>query len=52
MDKTVCIVKQGGCKVMIVTEGHTWEHVLDVVDNAIRGCGYFPSGRLTYVEEE
>lgn len=37
MDSTVCIVKQCGCKVMIVTEGHTWGDVLEVVDQAIRG---------------
>jgi hypothetical protein len=52
MDKTISIVKQLGCKVMIVTEGHGLEDVLMCIEQAIRGAGYMPEGHLDFIVEE
>ena len=51
-DNVVSIYKYGDLKVMLVTNQHTLDEVLDAVDNAIRGGGYFPAGTLQYVEED
>ena len=52
MDSTISIVKEDGCKVMIVTDGHGLETVLMLVEQAIRGSGYCPKGTLDFVEED
>lgn len=49
-DSVVSIVKFKGCKVMIVSDGHNLESVLMLVEQAIRGAGFCPSGQLEFVE--
>lgn len=49
--KTVSVYKVGDLKVMLVTNGHGLDDVLDALDNVVRGSGYYPAGTLQYVEE-
>ena len=52
-DMTVSIVKQGGIKVMIVSRvGVTWDEILLVVYQAIKGAGFIPMGELGYSGED
>ncbi len=46
------IYKHDGLKVMLVTNGHTLDQVLEAFDNAVKGSGYYPKGELDYREEE
>lgn len=48
---TNVIVKQSGIKVMICTDGTSLQDLLDVIDQAIKGAGYIPSGTLMYYDE-
>jgi fructose-1,6-bisphosphatase/sedoheptulose 1,7-bisphosphatase-like protein len=54
MDKesTISIVRQDGCKVMLVTNGNCLETVLMCIEQAIRGSGFNPKGQLDFVEED
>lgn len=52
MDKTTCTVEYDGCKVTLETSEHSISDVLGLMDQAIKGCGFYPVGQLQYVEEE
>ena len=47
----ISIYKADGLKVMLVTNGHSINDVLEAFENVLRGSGYFFKGNLVIDEE-
>ena len=47
---TINIFKANGLKVMLVTNGHTIDEVLEAFENVLRGSGFHFTGTLTIEE--
>jgi len=50
--KTVSIYKHDGLKVMLVTDQHTIDEVLDAFTNVLRGSGYYFDGEVDITDYE
>ncbi len=49
---TISIYKHGDLKVMLVTNGHTTDEVLEAFDNVLSGSGFSPPGELIFDEDD
>ena len=46
-----CKIESENVSIEIEERGETLEELLVVIDQAIRGLGYYPKGNLVYIED-